>query len=384
MGRGGAVDIDELAAGVSDPDREGSHSDGADGGEAREADQEVATPGQERRGDGETEDSDRGPGKGLGAFFVSFECDLANDRLDEVFIGFAGLHRKEGACNKAQGAERHEAGKEDRVLLAPDEKDGEERPEWEEESEDHGEVDDEGMKRESRDHGGLLGGCRPALRPCRRQRAAGSGAATDRGKVLKNQTIAEAYPANDGWPEGDNETPSRLPLWVLTTVLLLLGLDVLADTLRWGGPWHVVLEVVMAVILSVGIAMLWRRFSRERARARALDVRLGETRRVLENTSESLAGARAEAETWRLEAKKAAAGLASAIDEAFGVWGLSRGESEVGFLLIKGLAHKEIAELRGTSERTVRDQAGAIYRKAGVGGRAELSAYFLEDLLPRS
>ena len=34
------------------------------------------------------------------------------------------------------------------------------------------------------------------------------------------------------------------------------------------------------------------------------------------------------------------------------------------------------------TERTVRDQAGAIYRKSGLAGRAELSAYFLEDLLP--
>jgi DNA-binding CsgD family transcriptional regulator len=41
----------------------------------------------------------------------------------------------------------------------------------------------------------------------------------------------------------------------------------------------------------------------------------------------------------------------------------------------------EVAKVRGTSERTARDQARAIYRKAGVSGRAELSAFFLEDLL---
>jgi len=34
-----------------------------------------------------------------------------------------------------------------------------------------------------------------------------------------------------------------------------------------------------------------------------------------------------------------------------------------------------------TSERTIRDQARAVYRKSGVAGRTELSAFFLEDLL---
>jgi len=37
------------------------------------------------------------------------------------------------------------------------------------------------------------------------------------------------------------------------------------------------------------------------------------------------------------------------------------------------------------SERTVRQHAVAVYRKSGLAGRAELSAFFLEDLLlPRS
>jgi hypothetical protein len=33
----------------------------------------------------------------------------------------------------------------------------------------------------------------------------------------------------------------------------------------------------------------------------------------------------------------------------------------------------------------VRQQAGSIYRKAGLGGRRDLAAFFLEDLLgPRA
>jgi DNA-binding NarL/FixJ family response regulator len=37
--------------------------------------------------------------------------------------------------------------------------------------------------------------------------------------------------------------------------------------------------------------------------------------------------------------------------------------------------------LQGRSERTVRQHAIAVYSKAKVAGRAELSAFFLEDLL---
>jgi DNA-binding NarL/FixJ family response regulator len=46
-----------------------------------------------------------------------------------------------------------------------------------------------------------------------------------------------------------------------------------------------------------------------------------------------------------------------------------------------GLSHKEIAGIRATSETTIRQQSLAIYRKAGLHNRSELSAFFLEDLL---
>jgi len=62
-------------------------------------------------------------------------------------------------------------------------------------------------------------------------------------------------------------------------------------------------------------------------------------------------------------------------------WGLTKSECEVALLLIKGLTIKEIASLRKTTSGTIKSQSNAIYRKAGVKGRNELVAYFLEDLL---
>jgi DNA-binding NarL/FixJ family response regulator len=48
---------------------------------------------------------------------------------------------------------------------------------------------------------------------------------------------------------------------------------------------------------------------------------------------------------------------------------------------LKGLSLKEAADVRSTSEKTVRAQAQAIYEKSGLSSRSELSAFFLEDLL---
>jgi DNA-binding CsgD family transcriptional regulator len=72
------------------------------------------------------------------------------------------------------------------------------------------------------------------------------------------------------------------------------------------------------------------------------------------------------------------------IDEQFNKWSFSRGEKEIALLLIKGLAMKEIADIRGSNENTVRQQASQIYKKSSLAGRMELSAFFLDDLLALS
>ena len=74
-------------------------------------------------------------------------------------------------------------------------------------------------------------------------------------------------------------------------------------------------------------------------------------------------------------------GVSDQIDRQFEKWGLTAAEREIALLMLKGLRHKEIASLRGTSERTVRQQALTIYKKAGLDGRTDLTAFFLEDLL---
>jgi DNA-binding CsgD family transcriptional regulator len=68
------------------------------------------------------------------------------------------------------------------------------------------------------------------------------------------------------------------------------------------------------------------------------------------------------------------------IETEFSRWTLSDTEKDIAWLILKGVSFLEIAEMRNRSERTIRQQAGAIYAKSGLRSRAELSAFFLEDL----
>ncbi len=84
---------------------------------------------------------------------------------------------------------------------------------------------------------------------------------------------------------------------------------------------------------------------------------------------------------WKQKTKSSAEEIRQSIDQQFGLWHLSHSEKDVALLLIKGLSMKEIADIRQTHEKTVRQQATTIYRKSGLSGRQELAAFFLEDIL---
>ena len=90
---------------------------------------------------------------------------------------------------------------------------------------------------------------------------------------------------------------------------------------------------------------------------------------------------KAAADGVKLKALVGDKGLGRAIDRQFDAWGLTPAEREVALLVLKGHGHKQIAGLTGRSERTVRQHAVTVYGKAGLGGRAELAAFFLQDLM---
>jgi DNA-binding CsgD family transcriptional regulator len=158
---------------------------------------------------------------------------------------------------------------------------------------------------------------------------------------------------------------------LFAVILLFMAWDLVADY-RSGTAWqHLSFEFAILLMAAAGIVILWRRLVTAR-----------ETTRFLERDLEV---ARLEARRWREESRDLLDGLGTAIERQFDRWQLTPAEAEIGLLILKGLTHKEIARIRNTSERTVRQQARSLYLRAGLAGRAELSAFFLEDLLlPRS
>ncbi len=177
-------------------------------------------------------------------------------------------------------------------------------------------------------------------------------------------------------------------LFALVSVLALA--DLAGD---WHeGPTHIVLEagIGFASLFGAGWALARARRlllqSREalvasRARTELAEAEATEARGEAAALASRLRESRAEAERWKQDTADLVGGLGAAIDRQLEKWGLSPAEKEVALLLLKGLSHKEVASIRSVSETTVRQQARALYKKAGLDGRADLAAFFLEDLL---
>lgn len=166
----------------------------------------------------------------------------------------------------------------------------------------------------------------------------------------------------------DKRTRAWAALAVIAGVVLFLGIEIWEEPRASVFEWVLeLLKTAPLVASGVGVAVLFRLVRQQR------DDHL----QVLRN----LEIARLQGQRWRTESRSLLNGLGQAIDTQFGQWGLTDAEREVALLLLKGLSTKEIGAVRGGSERTVREHARSVYAKAGLTGRAALSAFFLEDLL---
>jgi DNA-binding NarL/FixJ family response regulator len=169
----------------------------------------------------------------------------------------------------------------------------------------------------------------------------------------------------------DGDGPRGLRLMVAGALLIMVvgGVaDLVLDAPDDLGSVHVLLELFMIAFGLATAAMLARGWSR--------------AERSLVETRHALAERQAERDEWRERSRAALEGFAHAIDERFDAWGLTPTEREIALLLLEGKSHKQIAYATGRGERTVRQHAVSVYEKSGLAGRAELSAFFLEGLMP--
>ncbi len=161
---------------------------------------------------------------------------------------------------------------------------------------------------------------------------------------------------SEGWHSG-------ILIAAFAVIAVLAAVDLWGDSGEGVSGYHVFAEAAVVLIALSAAAVLIRALL---VRARDLDLRI--------------AWSDESARAWQQEAEALLRGLGASIDRQFGRWGLSAAEKEVALLLLKGLSHKDVARARGVGEATARQQATAVYRKAGVGGRNDLAAFFLEDL----
>lgn len=166
--------------------------------------------------------------------------------------------------------------------------------------------------------------------------------------------------------ETSETSERRLLAAILVAIASLTVIDISVDWFQRVGSLHLFIEAIVIPLTGYGLYLVWKDI-----------VRAHSTNRLLKN---DLAKVTAAAARWKEESSKHLHGLSVAIDAQLGRWELTPAEKEIAVLILKGLSNKEIAEVRQTSERTVRQQTLAIYNKSGLNSRAQLAAFFLEDL----
>lgn len=154
----------------------------------------------------------------------------------------------------------------------------------------------------------------------------------------------------------------------LAVVFLSALFDYVEDISEGGTYIELLLDTALNFFVIGTLLYIWRK------RPNATQSRNRQLEQVLKRSSEDL-------KRWQEKSADILRGLGEKIDEQLNEWSLSAAEKNVALLLIKGLSTKELAHVRGTSEKTVRQQASQIYAKANLENRAELAAFFLEDLL---
>lgn len=157
-------------------------------------------------------------------------------------------------------------------------------------------------------------------------------------------------------------------------VALFAAIDISADLREGTTMGHVAVEGAILLVAVVGSTLMARRLAIMLRRARTVEAKAFALAQQLDAT-------RAEANRWRSEARDLMQGLGEALDQQFDRWNLTPAEKEVALLLLKGLSHKDIAQVRSVTEATARQQARAVYRKGRLSGRHDLAAFFLEDLM---
>ncbi|GGF77379.1 helix-turn-helix transcriptional regulator [Alteromonas lipolytica] len=152
----------------------------------------------------------------------------------------------------------------------------------------------------------------------------------------------------------------------LICIVILKCMDLYIDFHEDLEPLHIIQESVLILISSALFVFLIIDIRQRSNALKALKVDLELSNSKVSQMSEEL--------------KRSKRDFFAAVQDQFERWQLTPSEKEVGLFLLKGLSLNEIAEMRQTSEKTIRHQASAVYKKSECTGRHELAAFFFEEL----
>ena len=154
---------------------------------------------------------------------------------------------------------------------------------------------------------------------------------------------------------------------ILLIVIASNAFDLFIDFTTNESKWHIIEESIVISLALALIAYLIINLKQHSLNVEQLRQELKTTEHSLEQSNTRIHNARKE--------------YSQVIHQQFDDWQLSQSQQQIALLLLKGLSFIEIAAIRETKEKTVRQQASEIYKKADVAGRHAFSAWFFEDFL---
>ncbi len=157
------------------------------------------------------------------------------------------------------------------------------------------------------------------------------------------------------------------PMALSLSITAFVALDLAVDVQNGVSATHIIVELAGLVLVLAGVA--------------GTAAELRSSTEEVQRLRGDVVGTRADLAQWRGELQQRPRDFGAEVDEQFTAWNLSEAERAVAWLILRGLSYKDAAEVRSTTERSIRHQAMSIYRKAGLTGRAEMAAYFLKAIL---
>jgi len=161
-----------------------------------------------------------------------------------------------------------------------------------------------------------------------------------------------------------NQKLVLLTIFSLSLAILFQVYDVVNDILHDVGEEHILTELLIFSLL-IGCSFLLN-YLRQKNEKKIFTHLLDKDFEILSLKEKN---------------ERISVALKSSITQQFIEWNLTESEIEIAFLIIKGFSNQEIADIRSTAEKTIRDQSSKIYHKANLKNRAQLTAFFFEELL---